>query len=218
MFSAALAALVGCGKLRQDPMVVDGGGKDIPGWAGDGGVACRDTGASQLPLGAPCGCAGDCASGQCVDGVCCASACGETCKRCNVTGSEGTCAFVGKGDLPRAAAQCPASDAAECGLDGTCDGAGGCANYPPGVMCGLGVCAPAAVTGTHVCDGEGRCRPGPDTICAPFGCDANTSACTTTCTGPADCATGVSCVAGSCGPKPNGAVCDGNGACASGFC
>src|SRR5262249_21872911 len=43
------------------------------------GVAC--TGANQ------------CTSGNCVDGVCCNSACGGACDACNLAGSVGTCAL-----------------------------------------------------------------------------------------------------------------------------
>ena len=34
-----------------------------------------------------------------------------------------------------------------------------------------------AVVGVNVCDGQGRCKAGPATICAPFNCDPATNAC-----------------------------------------
>jgi len=49
---------------------------------------CKGT----LENGASCSTAGECASGFCVDGVCCQSSCTESCKACNVSGSEGVCA------------------------------------------------------------------------------------------------------------------------------
>ncbi len=48
-----------------------------------------------VPLQAPgatCDRVGACASGNCVDGVCCTTACDGQCEACNVTGSVGTCA------------------------------------------------------------------------------------------------------------------------------
>ena len=63
--------------------------------------------------GAACAVRSQCASGFCVDGVCCASACAGVCQACNLSGSLGTC---------RAA---PAGTA--CGSAGAvCNGAGAC--------------------------------------------------------------------------------------------
>lgn len=65
--------------------------------------------------GEACGAdATSCASGACVDGVCCDGACDGVCERCDVAGSEGTCAPVEAGADP--------DD--ECEL--ACDGAGAC--------------------------------------------------------------------------------------------
>src|SRR5262249_10424382 len=46
------------------------------------------------PAGGACAGANECATGMCVDGVCCQTACPGTCRACNVPGSEGTCANV----------------------------------------------------------------------------------------------------------------------------
>ena len=64
-------------------------------------------------------CAADCVSGFCVDGVCCNSACKETCKACNVASAPGVCTFVPAGDAPRTPSTCASSDVSTCGLDGT---------------------------------------------------------------------------------------------------
>jgi len=43
------------------------------------------------PNGSPCALGSACASGQCVDGFCCNSACTDSCFACDVPGLEGTC-------------------------------------------------------------------------------------------------------------------------------
>jgi len=181
-------------------------------------VACTGTNTMHKTNGLACGCAGDCASGFCVDGVCCNTACTESCKACNTPGAPGICGFVPSGGAPRLPATCPISDVSSCGLDGTCDGTGACASYAAGTTCAPGSCDGAAVKDVRVCDGQGTCTSGPATICAPFGCDTKTNACVVTCTADGDCVSGAKCVNGSCGPKPIGAVCTAGSQCASNFC
>ncbi|HXU01088.1 MAG TPA: hypothetical protein VN903_08855 [Polyangia bacterium] len=168
--------------------------------------------------GDACSCASDCQSQFCVGGVCCNTACTGTCMACDVQGSPGICTFVPAGAVPRAANECPAAEPSSCGLDGTCDGAGACRDCLAGTICQAGSCSDGAVVGVNVCDGRGRCKPGPATICAPFDCDPTTNACVVTCHSNADCIDGVACVNGSCGPKRPGAVCSKDADCASGFC
>jgi hypothetical protein len=60
------------------------------------------------------GTAGLCKTGNCVDGVCCDTACGTTCKACNVAGSVGTCTNILAGQDP----------GNEC--TNACDGSGAC--------------------------------------------------------------------------------------------
>jgi len=69
--------------------------------------------------GTACGQARECKSGFCTDGVCCAEACTETCKSCNLTGNLGTCAFVPSGNRDT-------SGPNPCGPPERCDGAGIC--------------------------------------------------------------------------------------------
>src|SRR5262249_21778767 len=144
--------------------------------------------------------------------------CTETCRACNVPGAMGTCTPVPVGQAPRAASMCPKAGASTCGLDGTCDGRGGCRQHPAGTVCRPGTCAGASVDGIEVCDGAGRCQPGATVICAPFNCDPSTNQCFPSCRADTDCVAGQKCVAGSCGKKPRGAVCTSNSECASGFC
>jgi len=198
----------GTGTIKTD------GGNDRPPTCS----AASSPGAGVGMKGDTCTCDNDCQSGFCVDGVCCNTACTGTCMACNVQGSPGTCTFVPAGSAPHAANQCPASNESTCGLDGTCDGSGSCRNHVAGTICKAGSCSAGAVVDVNVCDGSGRCKAGPATICAPFNCDASTNACVVTCKSSTDCASGVQCVNGSCGPKPPGAVCTKNNDCASGFC
>jgi hypothetical protein len=204
---ALVAALLGC-----RPGASNGDAGPIP-------VACSpDAAAAGRTNGSACGCDRDCGSGFCVDGVCCDSACTGTCQSCRTKSAPGTCSFVAAGDAPRTAADCPRSDPATCGLDGTCDGQGACRSHVLGTVCQAGTCEGASVTNSRICDGAGSCEPGPATICAPFNCDPKTSACRASCASDADCIAGVSCVNGSCGKKPMGAACAANAQCVSGFC
>ena len=194
-----------------------GGGSGRLDASTEAGHCNADAGATKKN-GDSCACASDCQSGFCVDGVCCNTACTDTCLSCDTQGSPGVCTFVPAGGAPRQETDCRASDVSTCGLDGTCDGSGACRFHVQGAVCKEGACDGAAVTDVNVCDGRGHCKSGPATICAPFNCDSKTNACVVTCRSDVDCASGVSCVNGSCGPKPRGAVCMKDGDCASGFC
>ena len=152
----------------------DSGGPHRP-KAGVGGACAAADGGARQANGQACGCAGDCQSGFCVDGVCCNSACTETCKACNVAerarhlhvrpdrrarrARRATCAAV---DRCR-----PVASTARATAPATA------ASYLAGTVCKPGTCAGAAVGDVNVCDGQGRCRAGPATICAPFNCDAD---------------------------------------------
>ena len=68
---------------------------------------------------ATCGAGKECTSGFCTDGVCCAEACTETCKSCNLSGSVGMCAFVPSGNRDT-------SGPNPCSRPNRCDGAGVC--------------------------------------------------------------------------------------------
>jgi hypothetical protein len=194
-----------------------GGGTPKPD-AGRDGAACSGDGGAHKSNGAACACAADCASGFCVDGLCCNSACGETCKSCNTPAAPGVCSFVPAGGTPSSADSCPQSSVSTCGLDGKCDGKGSCRSYEAGTVCLTGSCDGAAIGGVRVCDGNGSCTSGASIVCAPFNCDSKTNSCVETCAADADCAGNVKCVAGSCGLKPPGALCTASAQCASSFC
>ena len=88
------------------------------------GSVCDGKGACILAGGQPCSAASQCATGHCVDGTCCASACTEQCKACNVKGKQGQCAFVPR-DRPDPDAAKPCSGDQACDGKGTCEKASG---------------------------------------------------------------------------------------------
>jgi len=165
--------------------------------------------------GQTCAGAGECASGFCVDGVCCADACQGACRSCALPSALGTCqpSAAGAAD-PRA--MCVDQKAPSCGTDGTCDGAGGCRKYATGTVCAAETCASGIYTPAASCDANGNCTA-PDAItCAPYTC--NGSKCFASCATGAECSTGNICTASSCGLKPNGASCSTNAECLSATC
>jgi hypothetical protein len=227
----SLAAQIGCGggssskdggpdaKVDKPASKTDlGGDQGAAGSAGgDAKPICIDGGARAVS-GEACGCNSDCQSGFCVDNVCCDSACTDTCKRCDVKGSMGTCSFVPAGLPPRAASTCPTASASSCGTDGTCDGQGACRKYVMGTVCQPGTCDGAAITNMKTCDGNGTCAAGDSKVCVPYSCDTTKQDCFAACTTNSDCAVGVQCMNGSCGLKMRGSTCKTNDECASGFC
>ncbi|HEY3256723.1 MAG TPA: FG-GAP repeat protein, partial [Polyangiaceae bacterium] len=83
---------------------------------------------SLAQTGAACAQASECASGFCVENVCCASACSGVCQSClqkNKTangGGDGVCGSARINTDPRDS--CPEAEAGSCGLTGVCDGKG----------------------------------------------------------------------------------------------
>jgi hypothetical protein len=116
-------------------------GTEVPGSCSDG-QACDGSGSCKSKNGITCSSASDCASGFCVDGVCCENACDGKCVSCNQANLAGKCSGYAAGSDPEN----------ECGRGhpscrSTCNGAGAC-DYPQwGTPCGS----------TEVCDGAGLC-------------------------------------------------------------
>jgi hypothetical protein len=198
------------GAPSEDAPASDGATGDAP--AGDGGLKVN---------GQACTRGDECDSTVCVDGVCCASACGGLCEACNLTGKMGTCSPEAAGT---ASAQCAKQPASTCGFDGTCDGNGGCRRHPPGVACKAEACQGATYLPMAACDGQGTCVMPANVDCAPYVCDSSggAPACRSTCrVGGADCQAPAVCAADSCGVKPkkaNGAGCIDASDCTSNQC
>lgn len=126
--------------------------------------ACDGAGACKKANAQPCLAAADCASGFCVDSVCCASACAGACSSCAMASSVGSCALVPAGQDPDQ--EC-AGKHASCA--GACDGAGQCRFAAATTRCGL--CA--------TCDAKGGCSAAPadDPACGAIDCDQLDTAC-----------------------------------------
>jgi len=178
-----------------------------PGLAGD---ACTGT--------------GDCASGACRGGYCCADACTGSCKKC-LPGS-GTCSPLVSADDPLS---CTGSNT--CDATGTCKLKNGQA-ATAGSNCASGFAADGYCCNTAcgaACDScansgkLGTCSvaagyPG-SPACAPYLCQA-TATCPTSCTTDAHCVSTSFCQGGVCtSKKSSGATCaSGARECANGFC
>ena len=171
-----------------------------------------------MPLanGRACATASQCESGQCVDAVCCESACDGVCRSCNATGSEGRCTMVSAGEDP--GNDCPQDPLAMCQRDGTCNGAGSCRLYTAGTECAAGRCQTTTEFAASTCDGAGTCRAGASRTCPGGGTCMGTS-CGSSCSTDGNCQTGFFCDQNVCRAKRSrGAACTGPAQCASGFC
>lgn len=172
-----------------------------------------------LGNGSQCAMNSECQSAFCVDGVCCNSACTNTCQACSASkkgaGADGTCGPISTGLDPDN--DCSQDAMSSCGKTGQCNGAGACQLYASGTACGSPICQ-GTVLKAQTCDGLGSCLPaamGQD--CAPYACSGG--ACQGACTTNADCANGYACVMGQCGmPIANGGACTMGAQCASGNC
>ncbi len=161
----------------------------------DGDGNCVD---SRVASGGACQVDGECASGSCVDGVCCAEACDGVCEVCSAAG--GSCVAVD-----------PSSPDNVCGEDGrVCAGRGECAlplgrECASGAECASAQCVQALVGASTLCCEE-AC-PG-DQRCSSAGrCVAPVADLGQACQGPGDCTLGQ-CIDGVCCDTPCDGVCE----------
>jgi len=178
------------------------------------GNVCNGTICGKKVNGTACGAANECASGFCQQGVCCVGQCAGICNSCALTTSPGVCTAAPADTDPLN--QCADSGASSCGTDGSCNGAGACRLYAPGLACGMQACTGSTLTLAGRCDGIGNCMPGASNSCAPYVCGG--TGCAASCATNADCTSGNVCTAQSCGLKPLGAACMAGSECNSGFC
>jgi len=179
------------------------------------GYACS-TGTCKRLQGATCLGGAECASGSCVDGVCCESACAGTCERCDQAGRLGFCDAIPGGADPDG--ECADQGAASCGTSGVCSGARTCAVYPAGTTCAAAGCTGASTSApADTCSGAGTCVDAGTVSCFPLTCNPTTGTCRAACSVDGDCAAGFGCSAGTC-KKLQGQACAADGECSSGFC
>ena len=179
------------------------------------GIACQNHSCGKLTNGGTCKAATDCASGNCVDGVCCDTACTGSCRSCALASAKGTCTPIAANSLDNRNI-CKDQGVASCGTNGRCDGAGGCAKYATGTVCGGEKCAANVYTGPPTCSSTGQCVAPTSSSCVPYAC--NGTKCFGACTVTANCSTPNVCNGNSCGKKLNGAQCSGATECGSGVC
>jgi hypothetical protein len=157
--------------------------------------------------------ASSCASGFCVDGVCCSTAsCAGTCQSCSVAGHEGTCASAVPGT--EVGASCP--DGQACATGGACKAKNGTACSSTATcasgFCVDGVCCESTCAGTCVSCNQvnhvGKCFPYAAGSDPQNECGLGGGACRSTCNGAGAC--DYPQAGASCGPC---SFCDGNGVC-----
>ncbi len=168
--------------------------------------------------GAACLTNSACASGYCVDGVCCNTACGGQCEACNGTPS-GTCKAV-SGAPHGSRTPCVGSGVCQAQCDGTVTTA--CAAPPTATTsCGTASCSGGIATSARSCDGTGVCTSASSTTCSPYLCQsAPGTGCKSSCTVAAtDCASGYNCIGGICKTGGGlGTACSVASDCGSGNC
>src|SRR5690606_24730354 len=115
-------------------------------------------------------CSGDvqCASGHCVDGVCCNTACEGQREACNLVAAPGVCLPV-MGEPVGDRAECT-SDGSACG--GTCNGVlrSSCVYPSAATECGAPSCTNGVATLAALCDGAGSCAAPATQNCGEFVC------------------------------------------------
>lgn len=162
---------------------------------------------------------------NCVDGVCCDSQCGGTCRSClkNQTGlaSDGLCGDILDDSDPGAECTIDVAYPTSCKAPGTCNGTGACRVYAKnGTISAANVCSGSTLT-SKTCDGAGN-QQVLQTPCYPYKCNAGGTGCRVACTeGTAaqDCDDDSFCQNGVCvGQKPLGSACQTGTECESGFC
>jgi hypothetical protein len=160
----------------------------------------------------------DCASGFCVDSVCCQTGCTQACFACRqslTSAPDGMCRPASAGGDPHN--DCTLDPVAICGSDGTCDGSGACRRYPAGTTCAPASCSGNTSTPAATCNERGACAtPAPNT-CGLFVCSG--SGCLTGCQSDGQCVSSAYCDGQSCqAKKPPLATCASNHECASNSC
>ena len=195
-----------------------------------GGNTCIN-GTCQLKTnGSSCGSGFACASGNCVDGVCCGSPSCGTCQACNIANAQGNldgnCRLVAAGTT-EPHNLCSVTANTSCGTDGKCTATGACEQWNGSACTPASGCADShdainTGAGTGKCNGSGTCTPGTPVAC-PTGYMCVSGACASSCTvGNAstncDTADNFSCIGGVCTKIGVGQSCTSAAGCSTGSC
>lgn len=182
----------------------------------DGGGTCTP----KLGNGKACTGGNQCTSGNCIDGFCCNTACGNSdpndCQSCNQAGREGSCRPLAQNTVCRTAP-------GVCDVAEVCDGSStACpANgfKPSSTQCRAASCSNGTATQSANCTGSSPNCPGVTTSqCSPYLCSG--TACGSDCSSDSNCITGYFCNgSNTCESKrSNGASCSAANQCTSGHC
>jgi MYXO-CTERM domain-containing protein len=174
------------------------------------------------PEGSACSASAQCATGHCVDEVCCDGPCSGTCQACAASlkasaSDDGICGDAESGRDPHE--DCT-EESGGCGQDGQCDGSGACRLRVRGTSCGTGAMCVENLTVGQVCDGLGECTDEPDGIgCSPYRCPVGGAGCSIPCATDDDCTPDAFCDGGECRVRSSpGATCVADAECQTGFC
>jgi uncharacterized protein (TIGR03382 family) len=177
-------------------------------------------------LGEGCFSGLECASGNCVEDVCCDTPCDTVCFSCTTVskggGADGVCGPTeagtpptNGGPIPNVGANLPGKTPiksgifgsgcfdggpSSCGTNGLCDGVGSCQLYVAGTECSAAFCSEGGgLTQADHCDGAGSCVLSGDISCDPGSC-AN-DVCDLSCALDTDCTPNGYCKTGTCTVK-----------------
>ena len=152
------------------------------------GFTCIGGSCQKIGQGSSCTSGAQCLTGNCVDGVCCASASCTDCSSCNVGGSVGVCHAVAAGTADGiCVATCLSGKPTE--MSGLCDGSGACRG-PTGCQAG------------YLCTG-GSCATNCTADHASTNCDT---------------VSGYGCIGTLCQKAGQGSACTASNQCANGSC
>ena len=183
-----------------------------------GGLTCV-LGSCEEPFAVGEACDKDdwCADGNCVDGVCCEDACDGPCMECGKAGNQGSCVPVADGADP--SDDCAQEPVNTCGLDGGCNGSGGCRFWAEGMECQAQSCVLSTLYLADECDGSGACDDLGTSSCDPFACSDAGDDCRDACSLDSHCVDGNYCNVVFCdAKKDNGETCGLNNECMSELC
>jgi hypothetical protein len=173
-----------------------------------GAMTCDGGGTCKKALGVACTLTQECATGACVDGVCCGVASCPACKSCAI-GGNGTCGNLPS--IPDTAQPNTCSGVSSCDGSGNCKKANGqtCAATSE---CATGTCVDGVCCGVATCPVCLSCALGPGGTCGFLPAGGHDTAAPGTCLSTMTCDGSGNC------KKANGSTCGVTSECATGTC